>query len=46
LCRERNAISVNVNDVITEAEGGLAEALTQEGLHRNPDGSRAIASVL
>jgi hypothetical protein len=46
LCSGTNVVFINVNGVVADRAGGLLEELTADGLHLNPSGYRAVASVI
>ena len=45
-CEQEHVLFLNVNSAVTDARGGLADHLTEDGLHLNSAGYRRLASVI
>jgi lysophospholipase L1-like esterase len=45
-CQKHQATFINLNPAITEKNGGLADELTSDGLHLNPEGYRRLAAAI
>lgn len=45
-CEREHVLFLNVNPVVTDARGGLADSLTVDGLHLNAAGYRRLATVI
>jgi lysophospholipase L1-like esterase len=45
-CGQHQVVFLNVNPAVAAPNGGLADRLTSDGLHLNPDGYRRMAQVI